>query len=106
VNGGDEGGWVRAGVALGSVEAAKSGLAAGANDTFRQAGIAIGVALLGSLIPGHVSNAGAFVSGLHHALILGAVLLVASAVVVWRLLGRGDRSLAPEAEPELVATAA
>jgi EmrB/QacA subfamily drug resistance transporter len=94
------------GVALGSVEAAKSGLAAGANDTFRQAGIAIGVALLGSLIPGHVSNAEAFVSGLHHALILGAVLLVASAVVVWRLLGRADRSAVPDAEPELVAAAA
>ena len=38
-------------VALSSVPAEQSGLAAGINDTFRQAGIAIGVAALGALIP-------------------------------------------------------
>ena len=91
------------GVALGSVDAAKSGLAAGANDTFRQAGIAIGVALLGALILGHVSSAATFVSGLHQALIVAAVLLVLSAVVVWRLLGRPEHAPATNAEPEFAA---
>ena len=38
-------------VALGSVPREQSGLAAGVNDTFRQAGIAVGVAALGALIP-------------------------------------------------------
>ncbi len=99
------------GVALSSVEAAKSGVAAGANDTFRQAGIAIGVALLGALIPGHVSSASAFVSGLHHALIIAAVVLVVSAVVVWRLLAGRHTAPVTDAEPvapepELVASAA
>src|SRR4051794_20319433 len=39
------------GVALGSVSEDQSGLAAGTNDTFRQAGIAVGVAALGAMIP-------------------------------------------------------
>ena len=94
------------GVALGSVEPAKSGLAAGANDTFRQSGIAIGVALLGALIPGHVSSAAAFVSGLHHALIVAAVLLVVSAGVVWRLLGSRQGARATDGERELAASTA
>jgi EmrB/QacA subfamily drug resistance transporter len=89
------------GVALGSVEATKSGLAAGANDTFRQAGIAIGVALLGALIPGHVSSPGSFVSGLHEALIVAAVLLVVSAAVVWRLLASRQTDPATEAPTEV-----
>src|SRR4029453_1185637 len=38
-------------VALGSAPQEQSGLAAGVNDTFRQAGIAVGIAGLGALIP-------------------------------------------------------
>ena len=38
-------------VALSSVPIEQSGVAAGVNDTFRQAGIAVGVAALGALIP-------------------------------------------------------
>src|SRR5262249_22053468 len=61
-----------AGVALGSVDGAQSGLAAGVNDAFRQGGIAVGVAAFGVLIPasaalGHGSPEG-YVAGLHHAL--------------------------------------
>lgn len=37
-------------VALGSAPAQKSGLAAGVNDTFRHAGIAVGVAGFGALV--------------------------------------------------------
>ena len=39
-------------VALGTVPPEQSGVAAGVNDTFRQAGIAVGVAALGALVPG------------------------------------------------------
>jgi EmrB/QacA subfamily drug resistance transporter len=65
-------------VALGSAPHDQSGLAAGVNDTFRQAGIAVGVALFGALIPGSAAlghgTAQSFVGGMHTALIVGAVL--------------------------------
>jgi EmrB/QacA subfamily drug resistance transporter len=66
------------GVALGSLPERQSGLAAGANDTFRQAGIAVGIAALGALVPaqgalGH-GDPQAFVDGLRTALIAGAGL--------------------------------
>jgi EmrB/QacA subfamily drug resistance transporter len=73
-----------AAVALGSVPQEQSGLAAGVNDTFRQAGIAVGVALFGALIPGAAAlgqgSAESFVSGMHTALIVGAVLAGIGAV--------------------------
>src|SRR4051794_1703730 len=71
-------------VALGSVPAEQSGLAAGVNDTFRQAGIAVGVAALGALIPtGDLLRGGspqAYVDGMHTALLAGAGLAAAGAV--------------------------
>jgi EmrB/QacA subfamily drug resistance transporter len=73
-----------AAVALGSVPQEQSGLAAGVNDTFRQAGIAVGVALFGALIPGAAAlgngSAESFVNGMHTALIVGAVLAAIGAV--------------------------
>jgi len=93
-------------VALNSVPAAQSGLAAGANDTFRQAGIAIGVAALGALVPAQAAFAGGqgatYVAGLHDALWVGAVVALAGAVAAGLLI-RSDRAgalvgeLAPEA---------
>src|SRR4051794_12563729 len=78
------------GVARSSVPAEQSGLAAGVNDTFRQAGIAVGVALFGALIPGSAAlgqgSAESFVSGLHRALIVGAVLAAIGAVASTRLI--------------------
>src|SRR3954466_11144664 len=83
-------------VALGSAPQHMSGLAAGVNDTFRQAGIAVGVAAFGAMIP---SAAGlgqgdpqAFVDGLHTALLVGAVLAGVGAVASARLLGLGRPS--------------
>ena len=77
-------------VALGSVHETQSGLASGVNDTFRQAGIAIGVAALGALIPtGDVLNGGsrvAYVDGLQHALLAGAGLALIGAVASWALV--------------------
>ncbi len=80
-----------AGVALGSLSDAQSGLAAGVNDAFRQGGIAVGVAAYGVLVParaalGHGSSAG-FVSGLHEALWIGAAVAAVGAVVAAKLIG-------------------
>ena len=78
--------------ALGSVPEHQSGLAAGVNDTFRQAGIAVGVAALGALIPTGASlgaaDPQAFVGGLHDALWVCTALAGAGAVACWALLRR------------------
>jgi EmrB/QacA subfamily drug resistance transporter len=77
-------------VALGSAPAEQSGLAAGVNDTFRQAGVAVGVALFGALIPGSAAlgrgSAESFVDGMHTALIVGAVLAGIGAIVSAKLI--------------------
>jgi hypothetical protein len=80
-------------VALGSAPQHMSGLAAGVNDTFRQAGIAVGVAAFGAMVPassglGTIDPTG-FVDGLHVALIAGAALAALGAVASARLLGLG-----------------
>jgi EmrB/QacA subfamily drug resistance transporter len=78
-------------VALSSLPEAQSGLAAGVNDTFRQAGIAVGIAALGALIPAHAAlgqgDPQSYVTGLQHALIAGAGLAAAGAVATGWLLG-------------------
>ncbi len=91
--------------ALSSVPEHQSGLAAGANDTFRQAGIAVGVAALGALIPSGTIFAGgdhgAFVGGLHDALWVCAAVCVVGAAACWALL----RDPAPAVEMADVAVA-
>ena len=63
---------------LGSVEKARSGIAAGVLNATRQTGSVLGVALFGSLI----GSEGAFMEGLHLSLaISAAVLLLAAAVI-------------------------
>ena len=76
-------------VALSSVSQDMSGVAAGVNDTFRQAGIAVGVAALGALIP--ASNAfggdpGKYVSGMHDALLVGGIVAAVGALAGWYLI--------------------
>jgi EmrB/QacA subfamily drug resistance transporter len=77
-------------VALGSAPQEMSGLAAGVNDTFRQAGIAVGVALFGALIPGSAAlgqgSAESFVSGMHTALVVGSVLAAVGGVACVKLI--------------------
>jgi len=80
-------------VALGSVDEHHSGLASGTNDAFRQGGIALGVAVFGAIIPagaafGHGSAAD-YVTGLHHAAIVGAVLAALGALSCSRLFRVG-----------------
>jgi len=87
-------------VALGSAPQNMSGLAAGVNDTFRQAGIAVGVAAFGAMMPADALTGGApaeFVDGLHVALLSGAALAIAGAIAAARLIGVG-RSTRPAAE--------
>jgi EmrB/QacA subfamily drug resistance transporter len=79
-----------AAVALGSVDGAQSGLAAGVNDAFRQGGIAVGVAAFGALVPasaalGH-GSAESYVAGLHHALLIGAALAAIGGIATGRLI--------------------
>src|SRR4051795_4288386 len=95
-------------VALGSAPIEQSGLAAGTNDTFRQAGIAIGVAALGVLVPSgaafdptrHVE----YVDGLHDALWAGAGVAALGAVAAGMLIRSAVK--APRVMGELVPEAA
>lgn len=63
---------------LGSVEKARSGIAAGVLNSTRQTGSVLGVALFGSL----VGRRDAFVAGAHAALIISACLLLAAAAAI------------------------
>jgi EmrB/QacA subfamily drug resistance transporter len=87
-------------VALGSAPPQMSGLAAGVNDTFRQAGIAVGVAALGALVPASAAFGGepqTYVDGMKDALWVGAALCAAGAVACAVLLA--ERRKAPETAP-------
>jgi EmrB/QacA subfamily drug resistance transporter len=80
-------------LALNALPDEQSGLAAGANDTFRQAGVAVGIAALGTLVPANGAFGGdlqAYVDGLHHALIAGSVLaLIGAIATAWLLIPVG-----------------
>jgi EmrB/QacA subfamily drug resistance transporter len=76
-------------VALSSVSQEMSGVAAGVNDTFRQAGIAVGVAALGALIPAQNAfggDPGKYVSGMHDALLVGGIVAAVGALAGWYLI--------------------
>jgi EmrB/QacA subfamily drug resistance transporter len=76
-------------LALDALPMHQSGLAAGANDTFRQAGIAIGIATLGTLVPAGAALGGnptAYVAGFHHALIAATLIAAVSATATAGLL--------------------
>ena len=76
-------------VALGSVPVEQSGLAAGTNDTFRQAGIALGVAFLGAMVPAEHAFGGdpsQYVGGLHDALYVSAAICVVGAIAAVALI--------------------
>ena len=90
-------------LALNALPAEQSGLAAGANDTFRQTGVAVGIAALGTLVPANAALGGnlqSYVDGLHHALIASAVLAAAGAIITaWLLLPvRQEAEAGQEAE--------
>jgi EmrB/QacA subfamily drug resistance transporter len=80
-------------VALSVVPDRECGLAAGVNDTFRQMGIAVGIAALGAVIPARdalgAGSAGGYVTGLHSALIISTIVAAAGSVATMALIGRG-----------------
>lgn len=90
-------------IALRAVPMRDAGLAAGVNDTFRQAGIAVGVAGLGALFPAGAALGGgdpeAFVGGLHDAALVCAAIAVAGAVLFAALMLRPQPALEPVPEP-------
>src|SRR6478672_3125715 len=81
----------------------QSGLAAGANDTFRQTGVAVGIAALGTLVPAGAALGGnpqAYVDGLHHALIVSAAIALIGAIATAVLLIPARSPAEVEAVPE------
>jgi EmrB/QacA subfamily drug resistance transporter len=83
-------------VALGSAPPQMSGLAAGVNDTFRQAGIAVGVAALGALVPAAAAFGGdpqTYVDGMKDALWVGAAVCAAGAIACAALLAERRKSV-------------
>lgn len=111
-------GFVVAGIGIGMVNPAlattavsvvpprQAGMAAGANNTFRQVGIATGIAGLGALfqhsiatrVPAHLVHAtasglgdhGAFIHGLNEIFLVGAYVALAGAVLALALVRRRD----------------
>jgi EmrB/QacA subfamily drug resistance transporter len=81
-------------VALGTISGRDNGLAAGVNDAFRQTGIALGIAVLGVLVPARdalgTGSATAYVHGMHTALIVSAVVCGLGALASAALLRRPD----------------
>ncbi len=81
-------------LALGAASDDESGLMAGVNDVFRQGGMALGVAAFGALVPAAAALGrgapGAYVTGLHHALLVGAGVALAGAAITAVLVGRPD----------------
>ncbi|MET4341634.1 DHA2 family methylenomycin A resistance protein-like MFS transporter [Bradyrhizobium sp. RT9b] len=63
---------------LGSIDKARSGIAAGVLNATRQTGSVLGVALFGSL----VASDSAFMTGLHQSLIISAAVLLLAAAVI------------------------
>jgi len=75
--------------ALGAVPVAKAGVGSGVLNTFRQVGLAMGIALMGAILASSQDSAlasgatpdAAFVAGLQDAMHVGAVLALSAAVV-------------------------
>jgi DHA2 family methylenomycin A resistance protein-like MFS transporter len=74
---------------LGSVEKARSGIAAGVLNATRQTGSVLGVALFGSL----VASDSAFMIGFHQSLIISAAVLLLAAGVIGLCAKTGGRTM-------------
>ena len=77
--------------ALGVVPTTRSGMASGVNNTFRQVGIAVGIAALGALLPaGATGHAAAFAAALDDMLVASAAAVAAGAVIALLLVRSRD----------------
>lgn len=85
-------------IAVSALPESQSGLASGAYDTFRQAGLALGTAALGAFVPARIltgSSAAGYVTGFHHAVLVAGAIAAAGTVLTAGLLIRGRAALAP-----------
>jgi len=91
--------------AVSTVRVERAGMASGINNTFRQIGIATGIAALGAIFSSKVGDQrshAAFVHGLHDILLVGAVVAAIGAVLAGVLVRRQDFVASgpqPQAEP-------
>jgi EmrB/QacA subfamily drug resistance transporter len=76
--------------ALGVVPATRSGMASGVNNTFRQVGIALGIATLGALLPARIDDPAAFAAALDRILLVSAGLATVGAVLAVTLVRQRD----------------
>jgi predicted MFS family arabinose efflux permease len=77
--------------ALGVVPATRSGMASGTNNTFRQVGLAIGIAALGTLLPAQAEgDPAAFAAALDRILLVSAVIATVAAVLAVTLVRQRD----------------
>jgi EmrB/QacA subfamily drug resistance transporter len=82
-----------ASVAVSVVEPRRAGMAAGANNTFRQVGIATGIAALGAILQSKSGTGGSpadFVRGLNAILLIAAFVLFAGAILGFALVRTKD----------------
>ncbi|RNL80006.1 MFS transporter [Nocardioides marmorisolisilvae] len=87
-------------LALEALPPEQSGLASGASDTFRQTGVAVGIAWLGTYIPAGSAFApdkNPFVDGMHNAFDAAAIFALVCAIGTGLLLLRRDREPAGDA---------
>jgi EmrB/QacA subfamily drug resistance transporter len=79
--------------AVSTVRVERAGMASGINNTFRQIGIATGIAALGAIFASKVpdqSSHAEFVHGLHDILLVGAAVAAIGAVLAGALVRRQD----------------
>jgi EmrB/QacA subfamily drug resistance transporter len=90
-----------ASTAVSTVQVERAGMASGINNTFRQLGIATGIAALGAIFaskvgpnvlagPVTVASRAAFVSGFHEILLIGAIVAACGAVLATALVRPQD----------------
>jgi predicted MFS family arabinose efflux permease len=77
---------------VGVLSVEQSGLASGINNTFRQLGIAAGIAAFGAIFDHHVRSAETpaigTIAGLNAIFLAAAIVVAATAIAAWPLLGR------------------
>ena len=93
---------------LAEVDPSESGLASGVNDTARSVGIALGVAVLGALVPTTTAFAGVhpqtYVHGMHEALVVAAAVTAISAAAAYLMIrSRRSSRTWPAANDQLLA---
>jgi MFS family permease len=80
--------------AVSTVRVERAGMASGINNTFRQIGIATGIAALGAIFAsktgGEAASRAQFVDGLHDILLVGAATAAVGAVLALVLVRRQD----------------